>query len=296
MEKKKIEDSPWNTDLANSLLTADVQQMMDDKGSGLDAGGMALHYVNDNDTVQACAEEMWRLRIGSVVAKNAASGDIAGIVTERDFVKALATEVQPGTRAVSETLLVSDVMTPANKLVWVTPEVRVGDCMDLMREHGIRHLPVVCEDTARNVLEGKMADQEAMLKRLRKTLGQVKGQFRDSLGEAEGEAAFEAVAADPDAHRDDSRPMARRAADLALKVAVAKAQQSENRARMLKLGSSAGDPADMGGAAVEQHLVGILSIKDILMTVTKNYIDPILQWHEEETRILEVEERHGYSE
>ena len=51
-EKKKIEDSPWNTDLANSLLTADVQQMMDDKGSGLDAGSMALHYVNDDDTVQ----------------------------------------------------------------------------------------------------------------------------------------------------------------------------------------------------------------------------------------------------
>ena len=163
MEKKKIEDSPWNTDLANSLLTADVQQMMDDKGSGLDAGGMALHYVNDDDTVQACAEEMWRLRIGSVVAKNAATGDIAGIVTERDFVKALATEVQPGTRAVSETLLVSDVMTPASKLVWVTPRHPVGDCMDLMREHGIRHLPVVCEDTARNVLEGKPVDDPSIV-------------------------------------------------------------------------------------------------------------------------------------
>ena len=73
-------------------------------GVAIEAGGMALHYVNDDDTVQACAEEMWRLRIGSVVAKNAATGDIAGIVTERDFVKALATEVQPGTRAVSETL------------------------------------------------------------------------------------------------------------------------------------------------------------------------------------------------
>ena len=141
-----------------------------------------------------------------------------------------------------------------------------------------------------------MADQEAMLKRLKKTLGQVKGQFRDSLGEADGEAAFHAVAADPDAHGDDARPMARRAADLASKVAVAKAQQTENRARLLKMGSSASDPADLGGAAVEQHLVGILSIKDILMTVTKNYIDPILQWHEEETRMLEVEERHGYSE
>ena len=74
------------------------------------------------------------------------------------------------------------------------------------------------------------------------------------------------------------------------------AQQAENRDRLLKMGSSAADPADLGGVAVEQHLVGILSIKDILMTVTKNYIDPILQWHEEETRMLEVEERHGYSE
>ncbi len=87
-------------------------------------------------------------------------------MTERDFVKALATEVQPGTRAVSETLLVSDVMTPADKLVWGTPRHPVGDCMDLMREHGIRHLPVVCEDTARNVLEGKPVDPSIVSIRL----------------------------------------------------------------------------------------------------------------------------------
>lgn len=59
-----------------------------------------------------------------------------GILSERDFVKALATDT-------TKTSVVGDLMTPLSKMITVSVTTGVGECMELMRKHGIRHLPVM---------------------------------------------------------------------------------------------------------------------------------------------------------
>jgi CBS domain-containing protein len=66
------------------------------------------------------------------------TGDrLAGIVTERDFVRYFTSADRPLTEA-----RVSDIMT--RSIISIGPEHNVADCMSLMIEHHIRHL-IVCE-------------------------------------------------------------------------------------------------------------------------------------------------------
>lgn len=64
--------------------------------------------------MRECAKEMWNLRIGSIMCRDSHTGEVAGIVTERDFVNALATT----NSFQGSSLLVRDVMTPASKIQW----------------------------------------------------------------------------------------------------------------------------------------------------------------------------------
>lgn len=61
---------------------------------------------------------------------------IAGIISERDFVHGVAEKE----RCIVNTTIV-EYMTP--KVITVTPDQTVADCMELMTKEHIRHLPVV---------------------------------------------------------------------------------------------------------------------------------------------------------
>ena len=63
-------------------------------------------------------------------------GDITGIVTERDYLRRVALEE----RSDRETP-VSEIMS--SPVICVTPETDIEECMALMTERRIRHLPVV---------------------------------------------------------------------------------------------------------------------------------------------------------
>ncbi len=72
--------------------------------------------------------------VGAVVV---AEGDeLAGIVSERDYARKVAL---CGRDAAS--MLVSEIMTA--EVHTVHPETTVSECMNLMTEHRIRHLPVI---------------------------------------------------------------------------------------------------------------------------------------------------------
>lgn len=62
-------------------------------------------------------------------------GGIAGIVTERDFVRLVADGLDPATTPLA------DRMT--RRLVTVEPSADIAEAARLMREAGVRHLPVV---------------------------------------------------------------------------------------------------------------------------------------------------------
>ncbi|GEM_PF-119798 len=86
------------------------------------------------DTVLQALKVMTDSRIGAVLVTD---GDkIVGIYTERDYLR--KGEIEG--RAAKDTLI-KDVMTP--KMVTVKNETSVDECVALMKQYQIRHLPVV---------------------------------------------------------------------------------------------------------------------------------------------------------
>lgn len=97
--------------------------------------GAAVVTVTPDDSVQHIVDTLSRHRIGAVVVIDA-QGGIAGIVSERDVVRAMAGDVAGviGRNA-------ADIMTA--KVRTCSPNDSEAELMQLMTAHRIRHLPVV---------------------------------------------------------------------------------------------------------------------------------------------------------
>lgn len=85
-----------------------------------------------NDALKLMAEK----EIGALMVMDK-KGEIAGIITERDYVRKIVALNKPAGK-----MKVKDVMTPADKMIRVSPDTSVEDCMILMTGKHIRHLPV----------------------------------------------------------------------------------------------------------------------------------------------------------
>ena len=93
-----------------------------------------LYSVKDSNTVLEAARYMMEYNIGAVPVLR--DGDLAGILSERDIMnRVVAVGRTPGTTAVSE------VMTPNPRAV--AADETIDECLFIMREFGVRHLPVV---------------------------------------------------------------------------------------------------------------------------------------------------------
>jgi CBS domain-containing protein len=97
--------------------------------------GRSVITATPDDTVHSAAKTLAEKRIGAVVVINK-QGGIAGIVSERDIVKALA---QKGAAALD--LKLQAIMT--SKVTTCSPEDSEAELMSLMTVNRIRHLPVV---------------------------------------------------------------------------------------------------------------------------------------------------------
>ncbi len=96
--------------------------------------GHTVHSVRPNDTVLAALGVMAEHDIGAVLVLD---GDaLVGILTERDYARKVALVGRA-----SKDSPVSAIMTP--DVVCVPPSSTVEDCMSLMTDHRVRHLPVV---------------------------------------------------------------------------------------------------------------------------------------------------------
>src|SRR6266550_1604434 len=104
-----------------------VSEILGDKGRDvlrIDVGASVLDAV----------KQMVESNIGSLLVTK--DGEIAGIVTERDYLRRVAVEGQT-----DEDVTVGEIMS--SPLVVVTPETSIDECMALMTDRRIRHLPVV---------------------------------------------------------------------------------------------------------------------------------------------------------
>ena len=96
--------------------------------------GRRVHSVRPDDTVLAALGVMAEHDIGAVLVLD--GDELVGILTERDY----ARKVVLVGRA-SKDSPVSAIMT--TKVVCVPPNRSIEDCMALMTERRVRHLPVV---------------------------------------------------------------------------------------------------------------------------------------------------------
>ena len=114
-----------------------VRQLLDGKPV------RALVYVSPDSTVFQALQVMAENDIGAVLVME--SGDIVGIFSERDYARRIV--LQGRTSAGTK---VRDIMT--SRVVYVTPQQTLDDCMSLMTEKRIRHLPVMEDQTVLGML------------------------------------------------------------------------------------------------------------------------------------------------
>lgn len=97
--------------------------------------GTSVVTVEPDDSVQTIVDMLARHRIGAVVVVDA-HGGIAGIVSERDVVRAM---VGDAASVIGKTA--KDIMTA--KVRTCSPTDSEAELMQMMTESRIRHLPVV---------------------------------------------------------------------------------------------------------------------------------------------------------
>ena len=103
----------------------------------LDAKGRDVVTVRPEDTVAGALQRLARERIGALVV-SADGRHVAGILAERDVVRALAKE---GTAVVASDRRVAGLM--ARDVITCTPEDTVVQVMAEMTRRRVRHLPVI---------------------------------------------------------------------------------------------------------------------------------------------------------
>ena len=100
----------------------------------LDEKGHDVLQIEANASVFQAAERMVEANVGSLLVTD--HGDVIGIVTERDYLRRVTLEE----RADRDTIVRQIISSP---LIVATPQTTVDECMAMMTERRIRHIPVI---------------------------------------------------------------------------------------------------------------------------------------------------------
>ncbi|KFK36154.1 hypothetical protein AALP_AA4G085000 [Arabis alpina] len=144
-----------------NLTVADVLMIKDTDGAKVET----WISCRTNDTVFDAVKNMAKHNIGSlVVLKPGDQQCIAGIVTERDYMKKII-----GAGRSSKVTRVGEVMTDESKLVTVSTGTNIIKAMQLMSENQIRHVPVI---------DGKIVGMISMVDVVRAILDHQNGEVK----------------------------------------------------------------------------------------------------------------------
>ena len=100
----------------------------------LAAKGGAVYSIAPKARVYEALRLMAEKEVGALVVLD--GGRLAGILSERDYARKVALQGRS-----SYATPVSEIMTEA--VIIVLPQQTVGDCMQMMTDHHLRHLPVM---------------------------------------------------------------------------------------------------------------------------------------------------------
>jgi CBS domain-containing protein len=122
-----------------------------------------LWHVRPDDSVYAALELLARYEVGALMVMD--RGRLVGVFSERDYTRKVALQGRN-----SRETRVAAIMT--SQVVSVGPRTGTRDCMALMSERRIRHLPVIDGDTVlgmisiRDLMDDIIADHEATIAQL----------------------------------------------------------------------------------------------------------------------------------
>jgi Predicted signal-transduction protein containing cAMP-binding and CBS domains len=112
----------------------------------LDKKGYQIHTIAPDATVFDAIKLMCDKGIGALLVLE--NGKLVGIISERDYTRKVILQNRS-----SLTTPVKDIMT--SKVLYLTPEQTIEDCMLLMSKHPIRHVPIMENDRPIGVLSSK---------------------------------------------------------------------------------------------------------------------------------------------
>ena len=122
-----------------------------------------LWHARPEDTVYEALQLLAEYEVGALMVMD--RGKVVGVLSERDYTRKIALQGRS-----SKDTRVKDIMT--RDVLYVTPQTSTHQCMALMSEKKIRHLPVLDGSTVvgmisiRDILDDIIADHEATIEQL----------------------------------------------------------------------------------------------------------------------------------
>ena len=119
--------------------------------------------LSPQDTVFDALQALANHNVGALMVLD--NGKLMGVFSERDYTRKIALQGKS-----SRDTKVQDIMTP--NVISVAPTVRTRDCLALMSQKKIRHLPVVDGDkvlgmiSIRDIMDDIIADHELTISQL----------------------------------------------------------------------------------------------------------------------------------
>lgn len=109
----------------------------------LDSKGSDIWSIKPEDSVLDAIKMMAEKRVGALLVME--NEKLVGIISERDYARKVILQGRA-----SDTTRVREIMS--GDVIYTVPEETVENCMSLMTDHHIRHLPIVENEKVVGVL------------------------------------------------------------------------------------------------------------------------------------------------
>lgn len=133
-----------------------VKQLLQNKGTDVWA-------ISPDSSVYEALQLMADKNIGALVVVDA--GNLVGIISERDYARKVALQGKT-----AKTTMVKEIMT--DRVYCVRPEQSIEECMALMTDKRVRHLPVLGESglvgvvSIGDIVKAVISHQEFLIEQL----------------------------------------------------------------------------------------------------------------------------------
>lgn len=137
-------------------MSITVKQLIDKKGN-------EIHAISPDATVFDAIKLMSERGVGALLVMQ--DGRLTGVISERDYTRKIILKGRSSSSTTVQEIMTSNIIT-------LTPDNNVDQCMALMNENQIRHLPIV-EDgrvigvvTIMDVIKNILSEKEFIIEQM----------------------------------------------------------------------------------------------------------------------------------